>query len=147
MPNTSLVQCERCGREGATPCTVAMLHPDNDDDDTTTTTTSTLFMLCPDCQAFVEDIQPLQSEDEITSDSEWLSRIETITSMANDISAMQQEVDQLRARMTERKKLLRLKVRELDDALNDVQWHRMIEEQKMSGQTAAVFWLEKYRRR
>jgi hypothetical protein len=142
MSNHNLMICERCGTEGATPCEIEIQQPGQPDNATTT-----LFALCPDCQSFVASIQPLQSEDEITSDSNWLSRIDPIVELANDISAMQQQIDQLRARITDKKKKLRLNVRSLDESLNDAQWQRMIDEQRMSGELSAIFWLEKYRRR
>lgn len=139
MSSTSLMLCERCGTEGATPTDVAIANK--------TTKRTVSFVLCPDCQTFAESVQPLQSEDEITGDSEWMSRIDPILDLANQVATMQHQIDQLRVQITEKKKVLKLKVRSLDGRLNDGQWARMIEEQQLSGESSAVFWLEKYRRR
>ncbi len=135
------MQCERCGQQDATPCEIALAHPDADGNHVVT------FVLCPSCQAFAAGITPLHSEDELTDDSAWLASIAPIIDLSNEIAAMQREVDMLRARISEKKKVLRLKVRHLDDSVNESQWRRMIEEQQLSGETATVFWLEKYRRR
>jgi uncharacterized small protein (DUF1192 family) len=136
-----MMQCERCGQDGATPCDIAVVQPDG------AAPLPVPFVLCPSCQAFAASIAPLQSEDELTDDSAWLASIEPIIELAQDIAAMQREVDQLRARLSEKKKVLRLKVRRLDESLHERQWRRMIDEQQLAGETAAVFWLEKYRRR
>jgi hypothetical protein len=95
----------------------------------------------------VQRIAPIHSEDEITDDSAWMSRIDPLIDLANEIATMQRQVDALRAKLTEKKKLLRHKVRYLEDALNEAQWSRMITEQQMAGETATVFWLERYRKR
>ncbi len=137
----SLMLCERCGAEGATPYEIRIQRTP------TSAVETVLFTLCPACQGFADSIEPMQSEDEITADSDWLAHIEPITELANDISAMQRQIDHLRVRITEKKKLLRHKVQSLDGTLTPTQWHRMIEEQHMAGETATVFWLEKYSKR
>ncbi len=137
----SLALCERCGATGATPYDVSKQESPSHPPDTV------IFTLCPQCQTFVQSIEPICSEDEITGDNDWLSRIEPLQTLANDIAARQREIDGLRAKLTEKKKQLRLKVRQLDESLNDAQWSRMIEEQQLSGETATVFWLERYRKR
>lgn len=139
-----LMLCERCGRVGATPCDVEIRRSDGGRGHHFETE---VFALCTDCQAFVAGIQPLLSEDELTSDSDWLAHIGPVTDLANEISAMQRQIDRLRTRITEKKQGLRLKVRQLDEKLNDAQWSRMIAHQQMAGETAVVFWLEKYCRR
>ncbi|NJN66703.1 MAG: hypothetical protein HC884_08250 [Chloroflexaceae bacterium] len=143
MPE-SLMLCERCGGAGAVPCEVKIWRPDGERAHSAETE---VFALCPDCRAFVASIQPIRSDDEITGDSAWLAHIGPLTELANEISAMQRQMDRLRGRMMEKKKGLRLKVRQLEEQLNDAQWSRMIAHQRLEGETAVVFWLEKYGRR
>lgn len=141
MPKDSLMLCERCGATGATPYEIRIQRTP------TGAVEKVLFTLCPACQGFAGSIQPIQNEDEITADSDWLAHMEPITELANDISTMQRQMDQLRTRITERKKILRRKVQSLDGMLTPTQWRRMIEELQMTGETATVFWLEKYSKR
>jgi hypothetical protein len=142
MSLNSQAFCERCGNEEAGPHDIIVFTSEDTTDRTDTETVA--YFLCDACADFLRARAPVYSS-EVVDESAMVADLASIRRTVQDVSHMQNEIDRLRGQITNKKTNLRYAIRQMCGTISEEQWRRLIQAEKMKGETSLIFWLEKYR--